>query len=104
MPTPTTLREKLASEIAAIHWPVLEAHHRRGALFVVDPTVELADVATAIAEDRSPEVQGWLEAGHLGRPTDDDAAAWAEEQGARFLFVIVQPYVLAQRVAFDAPS
>ncbi|MBW2461124.1 MAG: DUF2288 family protein [Deltaproteobacteria bacterium] len=95
------LRDKLASEIAPIQWQVLEGHHRRGALFIVDPAVELVDVAVAMAEDRADAVEGWLDAAQIARPADEDVHAWTPEEGARFLFVIVQPYVLAQRLNLD---
>lgn len=101
MTSPTNLRDKLASEIAPIQWQVLEGHHRRGALFIVDPAVELVDVALAIAEDRTDAVKGWLDAAQIGRPTGDESETWAVEQGTKFLFVIVQPYVLAQRLNLD---
>ncbi|RLB55983.1 MAG: hypothetical protein DRJ42_04660 [Deltaproteobacteria bacterium] len=101
MTSPTNLRDTLASEIAPIHWRAIEGHHRRGALFIVDVAVELVDVALAMAEDRTDAVKGWLDAAHIARPTGDDVDAWTAEEGARFLFVIVQPYVLAQRLNLD---
>ena len=101
MTSPTNLRDKLASEITPTQWAVLEAHHRRGALFIVDPTVELVDAAVAMADDRTDAVKTWLEAAQIGRPTGDESEAWATEEGTRFMFVIVQPYVLAQRLNLD---
>ena len=51
-----------------------------------------------MAEDRTAAVKGWLDASQIARPTGDETEAWSAEQGTRFLFVIVQPYVLAQRL------
>ncbi len=104
MTSPPPLRDKLASEIATTPWPILEAHHHREALFLVDPTIALIDVAVAIAEDRADVLKGWLEASRVARPTDDEAAAWSENESVRFLFVIVQPFVLAQRMSADDTS
>lgn len=102
MPDSNTTRDKLASEIAPTQWQMLEVHHGRGALFMVKQGLELADVAAAMAEDRTDAVKGWLDAAQIARPSGDEVEAWAAEQGTRFLFVIVQPYVLAQRLDLDA--
>ncbi len=90
-------REKLESEILTTEWKMLAIHHRREALFLVQPTVPLLDVAIAIAEDRTEAVQQWLNSSAIARPTEAQLAIWENEDGARFRSVIVQPYVLAQR-------
>lgn len=94
----TDLRDKLRSELMPSEWKMLAMHHRRNAIFIVDEHLELLEVATAVAEDRSPMVQAWIEAGRITRPTPEQVAQWETEEGARFLSVIVQPYVLAQRL------
>lgn len=77
---------------------MLAMHQRRDALFVVRAGVSLAEVAVAVAEDRADAVSGWIERGQLTRPTPSEIAAWALEEGAQFVSVILQPYVFAQRL------
>lgn len=92
----SSLHDKLAGEIATASWQDLEPHYRRGALFLVDRRLGLLEVAVAVAEDRKGEVQGWLAAGRLGRPTSEQIEAWSAPGEATFRFVIVQPYVFVQ--------
>lgn len=92
------LREKLAAELLPSAWSTLAPHFARDSLFIVAAPVSLLDVAVAVAEDRSVEVAGWLEAGLLARPSADQARAWAEAETARFVIAIVQPFVLAQPI------
>lgn len=92
------LRDKLARELMATEWRMLAMHYRRDALFMVRRSVSLLDAAVAVAEDRTEEVRGWLEAGSLARPSPEEIEAWEAESGTKFVSAVVQPYVLAQRV------
>jgi hypothetical protein len=96
--TDIDLREKLRSEILPSEWAMLAMHHRRDAIFMVDDQLDLLEVALAVAQDDAEVVQAWIEAGRIARPTLEQVACWEAEEGAPFLSVIVQPYVLAQRV------
>jgi len=101
MTVSTSIQDRLAKQITPTSWTQLEPHLRRAALFVVDPAVPLLDVAVAVAEDRKTAIEDWLEASRLARPTTEQIEAWGEEKGTRFTFVIVQPFVLAQRIDLD---
>lgn len=90
-------REKLSEERAVTDWRSLGPHHERQCLFIVAGGVDLLDAAVAVAEDDSAAVAAWLAQGALARPTDDEAAAWAEAPDTRFEFLIAQPFVLAAR-------
>jgi len=94
-PSGDELREKLAGEKAVTDWRSLGPHHERQALFLVSGDVDLLDAAVAVAGDDSAAVAAWLAQGALARPTDDEAARWADEPDTTFAFVIVQPYVVA---------
>lgn len=91
--------EKLRGEVMAAGWDALVLHHRRQALFLVHPAQDLVDAALAVAEDRAEEVAGWVRDGILVRPSDEDVATWDGTPTTRFQFVIVQPFVLAQRLS-----
>lgn len=90
------LRDKLAGELMDTDFKELAPHFARGALVLVAPDLLLLEVAEAIARDQRERVETWLSAQRIWRAMDDDAKrALAEEQ--TFRFVIVQPWVLAQR-------
>ena len=91
------LRAHLANEVHRVDWQPLAAHAERGGLVLVDPRLDLVEVAVAVASDDSARVRQWMEAGHLTKPTREQADGWRDETDERFTIVIVQPYVLAQR-------
>lgn len=92
------MRDKLRSEVTGCGWGDLAPHHQRGALLVVSPDLDLLDAAEAVATDRRDRVEAWLAVGRLGRAGDALVERWAAG-AARFQFVIVQPFVLAQELA-----
>jgi hypothetical protein len=92
------LRTKLATELLPATWASLDAHFRRDALFLVDARASLLDVAVGVAADDRALVAGWIESGVIRRPTLDEASRFAALDGAPFLSVVVQPFVLVQRV------
>ena len=77
-------------------WSMLAPHHRRQALFLVSPPVDLPTAATAMVEDQSRVILAWMSSGHITRATDELVAGLGPEQ--EFDFMIVQPFVL---VAFN---
>ena len=68
-----------------------------GGLVLVDPRLDLVDVAFAVAQDDAERVEQWMEARQLLKPSASQIEAWQEDDEERFTVVIVQPYVLAQR-------
>lgn len=96
------VRQKIESEIDETSWSPLALHAKRDALFLVDRSLALLDVAFAVATNRGAVVAHWIESGLLRRPSVDERQeldAMAEQ--VRFRFAIVQPYVLAQRVDLE---
>lgn len=92
------LRARIAQEMHLVDWKPLGPHAKRGGLVLVDSELDLLDVAVAVATDDSVLVQRWMEAGALRRPSDEQVEAWRKETDECFTVVIVQPYVLAQRL------
>lgn len=93
------LKKRLAQQIQRVDWKPLAPHAKRGGLLVVDRTLDLVEVAFAVAGDDSMRVQAWMQAGQLGLATAEQIESWSEETEERFRFVIVQPYVLVQHSA-----
>ena len=71
----------------------------RGAFCRVHRELDPLDAAEAGARDDTSRVAEWLATGRLRKPTDDETKAWGEAQETAFEFLIVQPFVLARRVA-----
>ena len=90
-----SLKSKLEEQIQEARWDWLAPHHARGALVWVSMDLELAEVGFRMAENDAVAVQNWLSTGQLQRPLDFQTEAWADP-AKRFLFLIVQPFVLFQ--------
>lgn len=92
-------RPTIDASIDETTWTPLAMHAKRSALFLVDASIGLSVAGNAIAHDRQAIVAHWIATGLLRRPTEEERAAWNEDDEAhRFRFVIVQPYVLAERL------
>lgn len=89
------LRAKLNAETARIPWPELARFHAQGKVLVVSLTLDLVDVAAAIAEDRAEAIKQWMDEGAVLSVGDDQAADW-QAQGAEVWAVVVAPWVLVQ--------
>jgi hypothetical protein len=98
VPGDSELRAKLRSEVLPARWPDLLYQFARGGLFMVDPAVDLLDVAEALASDDRACTEQLLAVGALRRASDDDARSLQANPEQRLQFVIVQPWVLAQRL------
>ncbi|CBW27841.1 conserved hypothetical protein [Halobacteriovorax marinus SJ] len=92
------LKEKLTNEIEKATWPLLEEHHKREALLIVDLELDLVDVSVAVANDDVQNVKTWLTSEKLIRPTDEMIQSWEENPELGFKFLIIQPYVIAQEI------
>lgn len=80
-------------------WDMLKDHHERGAVFLVDEQLDIVTVATAIARDNFGQVKLWLEADQIAKVSDQLVEAWEKEPSKKVVnFLIVQPYVIVQRI------
>ena len=100
----SAIEEKLRSELQETHWDALAIHAERGRLIVVSPDLDLLTAAIAIAEDKKSDVEAFLTSGLLRKAGEPEIAAFEQEDNPRFRFVIVQPFVLACRIAKGAES
>jgi hypothetical protein len=92
-------RDALLAQIDTVPFTPLAPHAGRNALFLVAADTELVDVALAVAENRTSDVEALIARGALRRPTAEEVTRFAAEPDAHaFRFVIVQPFVLAQSV------
>ena len=94
------LRAKLNDDLLRnTAWDDLKLHAYRGVVFVVRGRA-IVDVAIAIAEDDTSQVEVWIGDGTLMRPTADELSRWMREK-AVFAALIIQPFVLVQEEVSD---
>ena len=89
-----SLNEKLAQDIAEITWQDLLPHAKRDAVIVIKEELELLEVATAIAEDNTASVQGWIGSQSISKPTAEQLTTWNQTPQKLFVALIVQPFVI----------
>lgn len=78
-------------------WPLLKPHYNRGSLLLVDNSLDLLEVARAMAGDQVELVSGWLESSLIRKPLQVEASRWDRTPDLKMAnFTIVQPYVLFQ--------
>jgi len=90
-----SLTEKLKNEIGTANWPLLKPHAERGVLLIINPQLDLLEVAALVAEDRTEQIRMWLDNSKISRPTSAQLKEW--EMGETiFTCIIVHPFVLIQ--------
>lgn len=95
----TSSPNEFASQIEEVEWHWLRLHLERGAVIIVAPALDLAEVATRVASDDSSAVGAWVSSGQLTKPTLEQIGAWNADPMRRFRMLIVQPYVLVQELS-----
>lgn len=88
------MRETLTASMGPIEFSDLRAHLGRGAVVVVDRSLDLLDVGEAVARDDKARVAAWIEAGLLAKPTLETLERWSKTVGPAWVSLIVQPFVL----------
>ena len=88
----TDLRKTLTESLDEAQLDWLMPHIEKDVVIWVDRSLELVDVALAIAQDDSSHVLRWIEEQFLVKPTPEMRANWEIRQ--RFQALIVEPYIL----------
>lgn len=89
--------EKLEKYTGEVDWNYLRPHFKAGALVYVDSSLSLTEVGHAFSIDDAERVKEWRKSGDLVTPSEPHAVFW-EESGARFLVLVVSPFVLIQPI------
>lgn len=92
------LRAKLNGETARIGWGEMQRHHARGVVLRVAGELDLVGVAVAMAQDDGAAVSRWMQAGQLGKVSDEQARDWLARDPDLWS-VVVAPWVLVQEKA-----
>lgn len=93
--------QKLLRETGKIEWPALAPHFEGGSLVVVDPALDLVQVAHSFSQDERETVAQWLESGQVARVEAEQVSQWNREDPP-FWAVVVAPWVLIQAVQDQA--
>jgi hypothetical protein len=89
------LRAKLNGETAKVSWLEMQRHHARGVVVRVADELDLLEVAVAMAHDDGAAISRWMQAGLVGKVSDDEARDWLARDPALWS-VVVAPWVLVQ--------
>lgn len=92
---PSSLLEKLEKYTGEVDWAYLKPHYKNNALVWVDPALSITEVGHAFSIDDADRVLAWRRSGDIITPSEPHAAHW-EETDARFLALVVSPFVLIQ--------
>ncbi|NJL47175.1 MAG: DUF2288 domain-containing protein [Leptolyngbyaceae cyanobacterium SM2_5_2] len=90
------LKLELADMVGPAEWRWLSPHAERGAVVLVDESLDLAEVGVAIATDNVATVNRWIAEALITKPSSLQLEIWEQTAGKRFQSLIVQPYVLVQ--------
>jgi hypothetical protein len=91
----TPLEQELCRETAKVQWTEIEPFFANGSLITVDNSLDLIQVAIAITEDNTDNMQAWI-ADKLVLNTSDEMALNWQQSDTSLWVVVVKPWVLVQ--------
>jgi hypothetical protein len=89
-------KEDLALTIDETEWNWLRPHLERGALILVNDSLDLAEAALKVSQDDVSTIEQWVSEGKIGKPTETQILHWNDEKQKKFSMLIISPYVLIQ--------
>jgi len=94
---PLSSNEKIAKYTGDVDWEYIKPHYLAGNIIYVDPSLNLAKVGAAFAEDNKEQVNTWLKKADIIQPGHHHADWWEHDQ-TRFNALIMKPFVLIQPI------
>jgi hypothetical protein len=88
------MRKQLAGTMGRVFFSDLRAHVARGVVVVVDGSIDLLDVAEALATNDTVRVDAWIGRNLLTKPTLEQLDRWSRIADARWDSLVVAPFVL----------
>ncbi len=92
-----TSAQKLNLETAKIHWSELQKFYAQGLILIVDPKLDLVDIAANFVDDDKTKIEALLNDSSVRKAQQDDARLWHENQST-FWAVVTAPWVLVQEI------
>ena len=90
-------KQKLHLETGQLSWPELQTFFARGVVIVVNPELDLVEIATQLSHDKAKEIEQLILQNKIIRANDEHARRWVEIEPA-FWSVVVAPWVLVQEI------
>ena len=90
--------ESFKRDLAGVTWRELKIHLQRDAIISISAEIDLIEAAVAVAEDDKDQVEVWIDAGQLAKPTEKQLESWEQEEDKPFQMLIVQPFILIQEI------
>jgi hypothetical protein len=100
MSMPEALEGELKKRLGPVQYSDLRAHLERDGVFIVRADLDLVTCGVAVAMDDVDLVGAWLKEQKLRKPSLAERERWPQEEGRRWMAIVVQPFVLVQ----DAPD
>lgn len=91
-----TRKDDLAQAMGPVFFSDLRAHLTRDAVIVVDRSLDLLEVAVAVANDDKAFIAAKVAGGLVRKPSEEDLARWAGIPDARWDSVVVAPFVIVR--------
>ena len=91
------LEQKLNLETGRISWLELQRYFARGVIIIVQPPLDLIDIARLVASNHADQIAQLIEDERLTRASDEHARDW-QDRHPLFWAVVVAPWVLVQEV------
>jgi len=95
-PDSDSLREELEKTLGPAEWSLIRKQMAKDTIIVVAPSLELIEVALAVAKNEESSVRGWIDSGELSKPDLARLTEWERTPDRSFLCVVVHPFVLIQ--------
>jgi hypothetical protein len=92
------LRADFHAQTARIAFTELQRYFAGGRLVRVAGSLDLVDVAVALAEDDRDRFEAWIASGTVAGVSDEQARRWLEDDASLWA-VVAQPWVLVQEMA-----
>lgn len=91
------LKQKFNLEIGKLDWQAIQSHFARGVVIVVNPGLDLIDIAVQLSDDNAQVIAQLIKHGDIVRAHDDHARDWVEK-GPEFWALVVSPWLLVQEI------
>jgi hypothetical protein len=95
-PESDALRVELEKSLGPAEWSLIRKQMAKDTVILVSPSLELIEVALAVAKNEESRVQEWIVSGAVRKPDLDMLTSWEKTPERTFLCVVVQPFVLIQ--------
>ena len=92
------LKTRFAEDLTNVNWQDLIPHAQRDAIIIIDHDLDIIEVGVAIAEDDVDSIQDWISRTLIHKPFPEQLKVWNADFSILFNTLIVQPFVLIQRI------